>query len=126
MAVLSKLKDLRVALAILYGIAMLLLPVAHLRMVMGGGDASAIEQAYPDGSLPILCLTGKSTPDKPAASNGCVACTMVAAPGLPLDGACDLPVPTADSTTTLSGLVVRANRIRLRWPPSQPRAPPTI
>lgn len=126
MAALSKPKDLRIALVILYGIAMLLLPLAHLQMAWPGAGLSANEQAYPDGSFPILCLSGQTAPGKTKATIGCVACTLVDEPGLPFDVADNTASPLVSTNRITPAAPRQADPSRSHWPPSQPRAPPTI
>jgi hypothetical protein len=125
MAALSKPKDLRIALVILYGIAMLLLPLAHLRMAWPGAGLPAIEQAYPDGSFPILCLSGQTAPGKTQATIGCVAWTLVDAPGLPFDTAENMASPLVSASRITPAAPAQVDPSRSHWPPSQPRAPPT-
>lgn len=83
---------LRLVLAILYGIAMALLPLAHRAATLPTGTGAAppdpAAYALPDGKLPMLCLSGGDGSGKTSVDAGCPACTLTAAAGL-------LPVPAA-------------------------------
>jgi len=68
-------------LAILYGLAMLLLPLAHRPLPSAGTELSAF--TLPDGTLPVICWGGAGQSKQPtSAKPTCDACLLTAAPGL--------------------------------------------
>lgn len=68
-------------LAVLYGLAMLLLPLAHRPLAPATTDLSAY--ALPDGTLPVICWSGIGQSKLPkSAKRICDACLLTAAPGL--------------------------------------------
>lgn len=110
--------------AALYGLAMLLVPLAHQPLnVSDGPDLSAY--ALPDGTLPILCASLPGKPGQPAGKPGviCDACLLTSAPGLVVAGLEIPPVPFAvpvriGQTFKTHGIVRRHTTA------ARPRAPP--
>lgn len=78
---LRRLSSAKIYLAVLYGLAMLLLPLAHRPLAPAEADLSAY--ALPDGTLPIICWSGAGQSNQPtSAKRICDACLLTAAPGL--------------------------------------------
>lgn len=121
---------LRSGLVVLYGLAIAMLPLAH--HANGSSSARTIraelsDYAMPDGSLPLLCLSGKSDNRKNTSPMGCLACSLAAAPGLispqitiaQRDGLGTLKrVPVAIAAAVPVASVVNAS--------ARPRAPPMV
>lgn len=75
---------MRLVLAILYGLAMVLLPLAHrMSALQSGPPAELVAFALPDGSLPVLCQPGKSGTGSKLEGSSCPACLLLSSPGLP-------------------------------------------
>lgn len=116
----------RATVAILYGLAMLLLPLAHR-----SGGASLPEElsayALPDGTLPVICTTGKDPTEAPRGhATICDACVLFCAPGLLVSAtsAIGLPFILPVRLGRQSELAF-GDRLYLTFA-AQPRAPPTI
>lgn len=83
----------RLIIAGLYGLAMLLMPMAHRPVRQATSDLTAY--ALPDGSAPLLCssLSGQSRGPNGRSIAICDACLLTAAPGLVIAGLMLAPPP---------------------------------
>jgi hypothetical protein len=107
----------------LYGLAMLLMPLAHRPLNLGQSpDLSAF--ALPDGTIPDLCTTAPGKGGKPGGrSTVCDACLLTCAPGLVIAGLEVMPV-VASAPVRLGSrfqMLVVARRFVTA---ARPRAPP--
>lgn len=107
----------------LYGLAMLLMPMAHRPVRQASPDLSAY--ALPDGTLPLLCSPTSRAPGAPSGRSiaFCDACLLTSAPGLVVAGLVFTPPPA--SPPLRLGLTIETRRIARRMvTAARPRAPP--
>ncbi len=83
-------------LVVFYGLAMLLMPLAH-RPVGAPNRPDLAAFALPDGTVPVLCTTLPGKADQPAGHSKvvCEACLLITAPGLIVAGLDIPPLPAA-------------------------------
>ena len=111
----------RLFIAVLYGLAMLLMPLAHRPVRPSTPDLSAY--ALPDGSLPLLCSPAKGDGSRSRTAAVCEACLLTAAPGLIVSGP-PLSVPVVSMRVALDA-PREAPTIKQRFDSdARPRAPP--
>lgn len=86
MRILKQRQAARAILAALYGLAMLLLPLAH-RAITASESQDLTAFALPDGSLPEICASNKKTSDKSPGRHAspCDACLLAGTAGLPVN-----------------------------------------
>jgi hypothetical protein len=108
----------------LYGLAMLLVPLAHRPLDMvAGPDLSAY--ALPDGTIAVLCSTVPAKSGQPTGRSGgtCDACLLTSAPGLIVTGV-DI-VPVLASAPVRLGRASQTHGVAQRIvTAARPRAPP--
>ncbi len=98
MGVLTRQLNERLFIAVLYGLAMLLMPLAHRPVRQSTPDLSAYE--LPDGTLPLLCSPAKGGGSRSRSFTVCDACLLTAAPGLIVGG----PAISAPAVSVLAVL----------------------
>lgn len=115
----------KVALAVLYTLAMALLPLAHTPPAFSANEELSAF-ALPDGTVPLICNSDSSKPDQEKLEHkpACAACQLMSCPGLPPNnGAAEVvryPVSEylAPSSRWITGLsVFIAENARSRAPP---------
>jgi len=122
MRVLNRLLNGKLFIAVLYGLAMLLMPLAHRPVRQSTPDLAAY--ALPDGTLPLLCSPAKGGGSRGRTIVKCDACLLTAAPGL---------IVTAPSVSAQVGLIRVAVSVPREVPifeqrlgsDARPRAPPS-
>jgi hypothetical protein len=108
----------------LFALAAVAVPGQHTRMLL---DRATLELAYamPDGTLPMLCAAedGSDVPHGHAVSPDCLACLLMAAPGI---APAPLPEPARIAAATDAGLAghTALARLDLAFPGQLARAPP--
>jgi hypothetical protein len=116
-------KYAKLIIAGLYGLAMLLMPLAHRPVRQATPDLAAY--ALPDGTIPLLC---SPQPGKPGAPSGrsvavCAACLLTAAPGLIIAGLVLAP-PVATPPMRLGAAIAPSVVVERPVTAARPRAPP--
>lgn len=113
-------------LAGLFALAMVAAPSEHARAVLDRA-AFAVAYAMPDGSLPELCSDHGEQTDghgQHLIASACLACVIMAAPGL-----ADRPSVTLSRPETAGRADLRSDDVTHRrqgaWASSHARAPPT-
>jgi hypothetical protein len=121
----ARLQKSRLFVAILYGLVMALLPLAHQGSNLSRPDSIELAAyALPDGSIPLLCKAVGTNSDRAVDKSACPACTLLSLAGLlvPLQkcttgeiltAATELPCP--DHRAPVTGA---HNSARPRAPPS--------
>lgn len=121
----ARLQKSRLIVAILYGLVMALLPLAHQGAELSRpGSIELAAYALPDGSLPLLCKAAGTSSDRAADKSACPACTLLSLAGLLVPSqkcttgevvasAAELPCP--DHRAPVTGA---HNSARPRAPPS--------
>lgn len=113
----------KLLIAALYGLAMLLVPLAHRPVRQSVPDLSAY--ALPDGSIPSLCDgAGKSDGKHPSTRSVCSACLLTTAPGLTVAGWSVTP-PQAMPPASIGPTITHDRNEQRFATASRPRAPPT-
>jgi hypothetical protein len=113
----------RLFIAALYGLAMLLMPLAHRPVHQATPDLSAY--ALPDGSAPLLCGADKSTSQGGRSVSFCDACRLASAPGLVVSSSTVTPPAERPSI----GVELHPEELDLAQrfeAAARPRAPPAL
>jgi hypothetical protein len=118
-------RDARLIIAGLYGLAMLLMPVAHRPARQATPDLAAY--ALPDGTIPLLCSPQSGKPGAPSGRSVavCDACLLTAAPGLIIAGLVLTP-PAATLPIRLGAAIAPSLVVERLVTAARPRAPPAV
>jgi len=113
----------RLFIAVLYGLAMLLMPLAHRPVRQSAPDLSAYE--LPDGTLPLLCSPAKGGGSRSQSIAVCDACLLTAAPGLIIGGLA-ISAPAVSVVAVLEAPYEIPSFKKRFDSDARPRAPPSV
>lgn len=119
--------DWRLCVRFCAALALVLVAFGHKPLDLGyAGIPDAASYAFPDGSIPVICITSPGDAgDNPTATHGvpCGACLVAGAVILPLP--VDVDRPVARNARAVFHLAAAPPPADSAWPPSAPpRAPP--
>ena len=118
--------DWRLAVRLLGALALVLVAFAHRAPVPVAANPDASAYAFPDGSIPVICITGTAgeSPQDSAHALRCDACLISASLLVPQPA--DMAAPAfADALPELP-FPSRVTLPRSVWPPSAPPTAPPL
>lgn len=119
--------DWRLAVRLIGALALILVAFAHrVPLPPAGALPDAQAYAFPDGSIPVICITGttEEAPQKAAHALPCDACLVAASILLPQPA--DFALPAFGSCEPNLPVAAAMDLPRGAWPPSAPPTAPPL